>query len=156
MNEPSTSTPRRLPDGWVQRIFATMQGHYGTRFLNMWKTGQVLPDGNDAGVVNAMNHWAEKLGGYKDSPETIKRVLENLPVEPPSLPQFMELLRHSWVPPQTPMLEKKWTQEELEQNKKRAAECMAKIREMLKEKSEGLHRPANQDTSSEIQRRREG
>ena len=65
----------RLPDAWVQRIFATMQGHYGTRFLNMWRTGQTLPDGNDAGVVNAMNHWAEKLGWYVNSPDTIKEVL---------------------------------------------------------------------------------
>ena len=101
----------------------------------MWKTGQVLPDGNDAGVVNAMNHWAEKLGGYKDYPDTIKRVLENLPVEPPSLPQFVELLRHSWVPPKTPLLERKWTQEELDRNKQKAAERMEQIRQMMREKS---------------------
>jgi len=82
-----------------------MQGHYGTRFLNMWKTGQVLPDGNDAGVVNAMNHWSEKLGGYVDRPDVIKKVLESLPIEPPSLPQFMELMRHAWTPPAVPMLE---------------------------------------------------
>lgn len=134
MQEPSTQ--RRLPDAWVQRIFVTMQGHYGTRFLNLWKTGQVLPDGNDAGVVNAMNHWAEKLGGYKDHPEVIKKVLENLPLDPPSLPQFMELLRHAWTPPAAPLLERKFTQEELERNKQRAAECMATIREMLRSKKD--------------------
>ena len=60
---------QRLPEGWIQRIFATMQGHYGTRFLNMWKTGQVLPDGTDAGVVNAMNHWSEKMGGTSAATE---------------------------------------------------------------------------------------
>lgn len=109
-----------------------MQGHYGTRFLNMWKTGQILSDGQDAGIVNAMNHWAEKLGGYKTHPETIKRALENLPPEPPTLPQFCEILRHSWVPPTTPLLEKKWTQEELERNKKFAAEAMAKIKEKMR------------------------
>ena len=42
---------KQLPDGWIQRIFATMQGTYGTRFLNMWKTGQTLPDGTDAGKL---------------------------------------------------------------------------------------------------------
>jgi hypothetical protein len=109
-----------------------MQGHYGTRFLNMWKTGQTLSDGSDAGVVNAMNHWAEKLGGYKNSPETIKRALENLPVEPPSLPQFCEILRHSWMPPETKQITKQWTQEELERNKKNAAEAIAKVREMMR------------------------
>ncbi len=138
-SEPSTPAPRRLPDSWVQRIFATMQGHYGTRFLNMWKTGQVLPDGNDAGVVNAMHHWAEKLGGYADRGDVIKKVLDNLPVEPPSLPQFQELLRHAWFPPPVAgHLERKMTAEELERNKRNAAECMAKIKSMLKEKNANL------------------
>lgn len=127
MNEQSTLPQRRLPDGWVQKIFATMQGHYGTRFLNMWKTGQELPDGRDAGMVNAMNHWAEKLGGYKDHPETIKRALENLPPEPPSLPQFAEILRHSWIPPIVPQLERKWTEEELVTNRQRIKEIMEKL-----------------------------
>jgi len=127
MNEQSTLPQRRLPDGWVQKIFATMQGHYGTRFLNMWKTGQELPDGRDAGMVNAMNHWAEKLGGYKDHPETIKRALENLPPEPPSLPQFAEILRHSWIPPVVPQLERKWSEEELANNRQRIKEIMEKL-----------------------------
>ncbi len=149
MQEQSTSTPRRLPDQWVQKIFATMQGHYGTRFLNMWRTGQVLPDGNDAGVVNAMNHWAEKLGRYVDRPDVIKKVLEALPIEPPSLPQFMELMRHAWTAPATAMLERKWTAEELERNKQRAQEALAKIRESMQGKIHGHrgdYRPSNQRT----------
>lgn len=126
---------RRLPDAWVQRIFATMQGHYGTRFLNMWKTGQVLPDGNDAGMVNAMNHWAEKLGGYGERGDVIKKVLDNLPVEPPSLPQFLELMRHAWFPPVVAgHIEHKYTAEELARNARNAAECMAKIKELFKGK----------------------
>lgn len=123
----NTTLPRKLPDSWVQRIFVTMQGHYGTRFLNMWKTGQVLPDGNDAGVVNAMNHWAEKLGGYAEHPETIKRALSNLPIEPPSLPQFAELLRHSYVPPAVPQLENKWTDEQLARNRQRVREMIEQL-----------------------------
>lgn len=126
---------RRLPDAWVQRIFATMQGHYGTRFLNMWKTGQVLPDGNDAGMVNAMNHWAEKLGGYCERGDVIKKVLDNLPVEPPSLPQFLVLMNQAWFPPVVAgHLEKKYTAEELARNARNAAECMAKIKEIFKGK----------------------
>jgi hypothetical protein len=122
-----TTNQNRLPDQWVQKIFATMQGHYGTRFLNMWKTGQVLPDGNDAGVVNAMNHWAEKLGWYVNSPNTIKEVLESLPIEPPSLPQFAEMLRHAYKPPVVPQIERKWTQEELDANKQRVREMLEKL-----------------------------
>ena len=122
-----TERQNRLPDAWVQRIFATMQGHYGTRFLNMWRTGQTLPDGNDAGVVNAMNHWAEKLGWYVNSPDTIKEVLERLPIEPPSLPQFAEMLRHAYRPPVTPQIERKWTAEELAANKQRVREMLEKL-----------------------------
>ncbi len=96
----------------------------------MWKLGQLTPDGMDTGVINAMNTWAEKLGGYKDHPETLKRAMENLPMEPPTLPQFLQHLRHSYVEPNTLRLEKQWTAEELEQNKKRAAECMEQIRKM--------------------------
>lgn len=106
-----------------------MQGHYGTRFLNMWKTGQISSDGSDLGILNAMDHWAEKLAGYADQPKTIKRALENLPPEPPSLPQFMEILRRSWVPPENPMLEHSLTPEQIARNKQRAKEALAKIRE---------------------------
>lgn len=127
---PPSSSPgqsKRLPDNWVQRIFATMQGNYGSRFLNMWKTGQILPDGNDAGIVNAMNHWADKLGGWHDHPDTIKRVLENLPNDPPTLPQFVQMLRQSYRPPVFQALERKWTAEELAQNRQRVQEILATL-----------------------------
>lgn len=127
MTQPSLTQSRRLPDNWVQRIFATMQGNYGSRFLNMWKTGQILADGNDAGIVNAMNTWAEKLGGWHDHPDTIKKVLENLPAEPPTLPQFVQMLRHSYTPPAVPALERKWTEAELAENRKRIREIFATL-----------------------------
>jgi len=127
MIQPSSNQSRRLPDNWVQRIFATMQGNYGSRFLNMWKTGQILPDGNDAGIVNAMNHWAEKLGGWHDSPDTIRQVLENLPTEPPTLPQFVQMLRQSYRPPPMQAIERKWTQAELDQNRQRICEIFATL-----------------------------
>jgi hypothetical protein len=116
----------KLPDGWIQRIFATMQGNYGTRFMNQWKTGQVLPDGSDAGVVNAMNHWSEKMAGT--SAATIKRALENLPEEPPSLPQWMALLRRSYVEPPVLRLGDDLTAEQMAINKRRIAELIAKVK----------------------------
>ena len=117
---------QRLPEGWIQRVFAALQGNYGTRFLNMWKTGQTLADGTDAGVVNAMNHWSEKMAGT--SAETIKRALEQLPEEPPTLPQFLSLLRRSYVEPDTLRLENKLTAEQIAKNKRRIAELIAKVR----------------------------
>lgn len=89
----TSSTLRRLPDHWVAKIFREMQGNYGSRFLNQWKTGQSLPDGQDAGVRNAMSVWAEKLGGFLDTPEVFASVLASLPDEPPSLPAFVALCR---------------------------------------------------------------
>ena len=116
----------KLPEGWIQRIFATMQGNYGTRFMNQWKTGQTLPDGSDAGVVNAMNHWAEKMGGT--SAATIKRALEQLPEDPPTLPQFLALLRRSYVEPPVLRLGNDLTAEQMATNKRRIAELISKVK----------------------------
>lgn len=118
--------PSQLPDGWIQRVFAAMQGNYGTRFMNQWKTGQLLPDGNDAGIVNAMNHWSEKMAGT--SAETIKRALDQLPPEPPSLPQWMELLRRSYTEPNVLRLARSYTAEELANNKRKVAEIMKTLK----------------------------
>ena len=117
---------RKLPDGWIQRIFATLQGNYGSRFMNQWKTGQTLPYGLDAGVVNAMNHWSEKMAGT--SAETIKRALEQLPEEPPTLPQFLALLRRSYVEPPVLRIGNELTAEQMEKNKQRIADLIAKVK----------------------------
>jgi hypothetical protein len=116
----------KLPDGWIQRLFAVLQGHYGTRFMNMWKTGQTLPDGSDAGVVNAMNHWADRMAGF--SAATIKRALENLPEDPPTLPQWINLLRRSYVEPPVLRLGNELTAEQRAKNKARIAELIEKVK----------------------------
>lgn len=131
MNSESLTSPqaKRLPDSWVHRIFSTMQGHYGSRFLNMWGTGQQLPDGQDAGIVNAMHHWAEKLGGFSENAECIKHALAILPPEPPSLPQFVELCRHS--PRKQPIaIEHRLTDEDRARNVERLRELKEKLRGM--------------------------
>jgi hypothetical protein len=117
----------KLPDGWIQRLFAALQGHYGTRFMNMWKTGQTLPDGSDAGVMNAMSIWSEKMAGF--SAATIKRALENLPEDPPTLPQWINLLRRSYVEPPVLRLGNELTAEQRAKNKARIAELIAKVKE---------------------------
>ena len=122
---------KRLPDTWVQRIFSVMQAHYGVRWLNMWKINQPLPDGQDAGLVNAMNVWGEKLAGFENSPETFKRALECLPAEPPTLPQFLELCRHAYVPPKHHMLDRKMTEEEYEKGKERISTIIANLKSKM-------------------------
>lgn len=90
---PESLTQNALPQRYVAKIFQELQGNYGARFLNQWKTGQVLEDGTDAGVINAMSMWGKKLFGFIDRPECIRHVLDRLPNDPPTLPQFVELCR---------------------------------------------------------------
>lgn len=105
MDESSTLR-QQLPERWVAKIFQELQGNYGTRFLNQWKTGQTLADGTDAGVKNAMATWARKLSGFIDMPEVFKDVLESLPSDPPSAPEFVNLCRDAArrKAPNNPML----------------------------------------------------
>ena len=117
---------RPLPSAWIGKIFATMQGHYGSRFVNMWKTGDLLQNGQDAGYMNAMQTWAEKLGGFADHPECIAYVLENLPDTPPTLPQFQDLCRRA--PRKEPLkLVHSLTQEEINRNKERLDGLLGKL-----------------------------
>ena len=122
-----------LPAIWINKIFATMQGHYGSRFVNMWKTGDALPNGQDAGYANAQRTWAEKLAGFEEHPECIKYVLESLPETPPTLPQFLELCRRA--PRNEPLkLGHTLSQEEINRNKERLD---AMLRQLCAEKVTG-------------------
>ena len=109
---------RPLPDAWIQKIFSTMQGYYGARWLNMWKLNQTLPNGEDVGIVNAMRTWAENLGGFADHPECLKHALKILPSEPPTLPQFLDMCRKA--PLEQPIaLTHKLTEDDIKRNKER-------------------------------------
>ncbi len=81
--------------GWIRKLFGELQGNYGTRFLDMWRSGQTNLDNDDVGLLNAMALWAEKLGGFRDRPDAIRRVLDTLPPHPPTLPEFVALCRQS-------------------------------------------------------------
>ena len=122
----ASSTYRRLPDVWIQKIFSTMQAHYGAKWMNMWKLNQTLPNGEDVGVVNAMKTWAEKLAGFEEHPECIAHVLEGLPTEPPNLPQFLEMCRRA---PQKEklMLVHNLTPEDVKRNKERLDEIKQQL-----------------------------
>ncbi len=98
--------------------------------MNQWKLGQLLDDGNDAGVVNAMRVWSEKLAGFQDMPEVFGQVLRSLPADPPTLPQFHELCRLAAlnVRGSRPALDYKETPEQKEENRRRLAEIMEKLK----------------------------
>lgn len=104
-----------------------MQSHYGTRWMNMWKLGETLPNGLDAGMANAMDAWAIKLAPYHEKPDALRKVMANLPSEPPSLPQFMDLLKHCYVPTSTLQIDNQLTEEQKEKNKARIQEILKTV-----------------------------
>ncbi len=125
-----SSTYRRLPDAWVQKIFSTMQAHYGARWMNLWKINQTLPNGEDIGVINAMKVWSEKLAGFEEHPECIAYVLDDLPSEPPNLPQFLDACRRA--PRKEPkMLVHNLTPEDIARNKERLNEIKQQLNARL-------------------------
>lgn len=87
----------------------------------------MLEDGTDAGIANAMGIWSRKLAGFADHPERIKRVLESLPIHPPTLPEFVALCRqqHAEFPPCLPT--PKMSREEAAPRIKAAAERIGKV-----------------------------
>jgi hypothetical protein len=117
----------RLPDAWILKIFDTMQANYGSRWTNLWKMGKVLPNGIDYGMANAMDTWAVKLASYQDKPEALRKVMDNLPLDPPSLPQFMDLLKNCYVPTDNLQIDNQLTEEQKAKNKARIQEILKTI-----------------------------
>lgn len=79
----------------------------------MWRTGQTLPDGTDVGLQNAMEKWGERLAGFIDRPESLRKAMQSLPIHPPTLPEFIALCRQQSItlqdslPPPTPDADKR-------------------------------------------------
>ena len=114
MSESSGKSTHRtaLPANWIDRVFATMIAHYGTRFADMWR---------DANICDVKAVWAEKLGGFADRPDAIKYALGCLEGRewPPSLPEFLADCRRA-PRPVTLALEHKPTDEDMARNRERA------------------------------------
>ena len=104
-----------------------MQANYGSRWTNLWKMGKTLPNGIDYGMANAMDTWAVKLASYKDKPEALRKVMDNLPLDPPSLPQFMDLLKNCYVPTDNLQLDNQLTEEQKAINKARIQEILKTV-----------------------------
>lgn len=111
--------PDVLPDSWVSKIFARLEGRYGSLFLDRWR-------GCDMENVRAT--WAEELGGFRDQPERIAYALKSLADQPfpPTLPEFIAACRRA--PANQPLaLPHKLTPEQIEENKRRLAEMMTTL-----------------------------
>jgi hypothetical protein len=75
-----------LPSEWIDRIFVRLHGRFGNNFLDKFKSGQKDAYGNDLGILNAKQVWAEELAGI--SPERIKNALMHNYEYAPSCDQF--------------------------------------------------------------------
>lgn len=82
-----------LPDRWVQHIWSTMRANYGARWDRSFPVPP-CPPGVDA-VQHVQAHmqsvqrvWAAKLGPFQFNHKRLTYGLDNLPTEPPNLPEF--------------------------------------------------------------------
>jgi hypothetical protein len=115
MNQESNeklTQPSVLPAAWVEKIFATMLAHYGSRFADMWR---------DADIAMVKAVWAEKLGGFRDRSDCLKYGLDCLDGRewPPTLPEFISDCRRAPAP-KVRALEHKLSPEDIERNRERA------------------------------------
>lgn len=82
-----------MPVDVVNNIFKVFHGFYGNLFLSKFSTGEVDPQGGDAGIVSARQIWGHGLRDFDAG--TVKAALAQCltqhPVFPPSLPQFVAL-----------------------------------------------------------------
>lgn len=110
-----------LPNAWVEKIFARMQGIYGRDFTGQFSTGMV--NGIDAGLENAKATWADELGSFIKWPEAIAYALEHLPERVPNCIKFKELCRMA-PRPEPIKLEHKITEEQAAENRKKIKEII--------------------------------
>lgn len=124
MGESSKGKLSKLPDSWVERIFATMSAAYGTLFSDRWRD-------IDLGVVRGL--WAESLASFSDHPECFRLALTSMVEEcqfPPTLPEFISLCRRHYRAPKPPAvaaIEHHLTPEDIERNKARIAKMVASL-----------------------------
>lgn len=52
---------KQLPPEWIERIFMRLHGRFGNAFFDKFRVGQLNDAGEDLGVLNAKQVWAEDL-----------------------------------------------------------------------------------------------
>lgn len=75
-----------LPIEWVTKIFMRLHGRFGNTFFDKFRIGELNESGQDLGVENAKQVWAQELAGT--SPERISMALMASYDYPPSCDDF--------------------------------------------------------------------
>jgi hypothetical protein len=77
---------KQLQPEWIERIFMRLHGRFGNTFLDKFRVGQLNNQGEDIGVLNAKQVWAEDLGHL--SAERLSKGLATNFEYPPSCDDF--------------------------------------------------------------------
>lgn len=94
-SELKTQHPAAKNTDDANSVFRVMHGFYGNLFLSKFSTGELLPDGGDAGVSSARSIWAHGLREFDQSvvKTALAKTLDAHPEYPPTLPQFVALCK---------------------------------------------------------------
>lgn len=130
---PSASS---LPESWIHSLWAELRANYGARWDRTFPVPPCLPGVDPA--QHAHDHvqgiqavWAKRLGHLQSNPKAIRFALDNLPDEPPTLPEFIALCNRrpdhkpTALPAPTP-------------NKAKAAEVLQQCRDAFARKGDHL------------------
>lgn len=79
---------QQLPTEWVEKIFMRLHGRFGNAFFDKFRVGQLNADGEDIGILNAKQVWAEELAHL--SVERIKKGLAAKFEYAPSADDFIQ------------------------------------------------------------------
>lgn len=113
-----------LPEKWIERIFARLQGIYGAQFTSKFSR---MDQGVDVGMLNAKSTWADELGNFSDKPEAIAYALDHLPTDHvPNALEFRDICRRA-PKKEAPQIEYKPTEADKERHREmshRAAEAV--------------------------------
>jgi hypothetical protein len=137
-----------------------MQGRYGSKWIDLWRTGETDEQGYDTGMSNAMQMWAQDLSGFADKPQCIQYALDAMSANPfpPTLPEFREVCRdhaRRSANESPKKLGYKMTEEDREKQAEMASYVAAAVKSMPKrdEDSAGLFwatNPRSQFAASQV------
>jgi hypothetical protein len=115
-----------LPQEWIERIFLRLHGRFGNNFTDKFKMGKVDNAGNDLGLINAKQVWAEELSGI--SGDRIKIALNAHYDFAPSCDQFKSQCKSPTTAHKDFVgIGKKFTQQEKDENHRKLQEVLAKL-----------------------------
>lgn len=122
-NSSSTDRPSALPDSWIEKLFQTFEDWYGSKWAAQYGA---FPR------QRVKDSWAKELRGFADRGSCIAAALEAQKKNPfpPTLPEFLILCSDAAKrlgDGSPPALPHKLTPEQLEANRKRAADLIATL-----------------------------